>query len=81
MPVNELHNQQVSFRICSNSECTIKFCLLHKHCFTRGLLFRFQVFDNYAVTVMIGGEPYTLGLFDTAGEIVAQLSFLVSPVY
>uniref|UniRef100_A0A8C6TR59 Cell division cycle 42, like n=1 Tax=Neogobius melanostomus TaxID=47308 RepID=A0A8C6TR59_9GOBI len=23
------------------------------------------VFDNYAVTVMIGGEPYTLGLFDT----------------
>ena len=27
----------------------------------------FQVFDNYAVTVMIGGEPFTLGLFDTAG--------------
>uniref|UniRef100_A0AAR2KCR5 Cell division cycle 42 n=1 Tax=Pygocentrus nattereri TaxID=42514 RepID=A0AAR2KCR5_PYGNA len=27
------------------------------------------VFDNYAVTVMIGGEPYTLGLFDTAGMI------------
>ena len=30
--------------------------------------FDFQVFDNYAVTVMIGGEPYTLGLFDTAGQ-------------
>jgi len=29
-----------------------------------------QVFDNYAVTVMIGGEPYTLGLFDTAGNVV-----------
>lgn len=28
------------------------------------------VFDNYAVTVMIGGEPYTLGLFDTAGKWV-----------
>lgn len=28
-----------------------------------------KVFDNYAVTVMIGGEPYTLGLFDTAGAI------------
>jgi len=28
-----------------------------------------QVFDNYAVTVMIGGEPYTLGLFDTAGRL------------
>ena len=28
------------------------------------------VFDNYAVTVMIGGEPYTLGLFDTAGNYI-----------
>ena len=26
------------------------------------------VFDNYAVTVMIDGEPYTLGLFDTAHQ-------------
>ena len=25
-------------------------------------------FDNYAVTMTIGGEPYTLGLFDTAGQ-------------
>jgi len=32
--------------------------------------FLFKVFDNYAVTVMIGGEPYTLGLFDTAGKII-----------
>jgi len=24
------------------------------------------VFDNYAVTVMVDGQPYTLGLFDTA---------------
>uniref|UniRef100_A0A8C5D7G1 Cell division control protein 42 homolog n=1 Tax=Gouania willdenowi TaxID=441366 RepID=A0A8C5D7G1_GOUWI len=31
------------------------------------------VFDNYAVTVMIGGEPYTLGLFDTAGGIIIDL--------
>ena len=30
-----------------------------------------QVFDNYAVTVMIGGEPYTLGLFDTASECMS----------
>ncbi|KAE9386176.1 hypothetical protein BT96DRAFT_949302 [Gymnopus androsaceus JB14] len=29
-------------------------------------LYRF--FDNYAVTVMIGEDPYTLGLFDTAGQ-------------
>ena len=26
------------------------------------------VFDNYAVTIMIGGEPYTLGLYDIAGQ-------------
>lgn len=32
------------------------------------------MFDNYAVTVMIGGEPYTLGLFDTAGMIMFPLS-------
>ncbi|KAF4986530.1 hypothetical protein FGRMN_10799 [Fusarium graminum] len=30
--------------------------------------FFYLVFDNYAVTVMIGDEPYTLGLFDTAGQ-------------
>jgi hypothetical protein len=32
------------------------------------------VFDNYAVTVMIGEEPYTLGLFDTAGELLVDTS-------
>ncbi|XP_056653312.1 cell division control protein 42 homolog [Monodelphis domestica] len=26
------------------------------------------VFDNYAVTVMIGSNPHTLGLFETAGQ-------------
>jgi len=26
------------------------------------------VFDNYAVTVMVSEVPYTLGLFDTAGQ-------------
>jgi len=35
-----------------------------------------QVFDNYAVTVMIGGEPYTLGLFDTAGKQAVCFFFL-----
>lgn len=33
------------------------------------------VFDNYAVTVMIGGEPYTLGLFDTAGVFTISMNF------
>lgn len=32
-----------------------------------------QVFDNYAVTVMIGEDPYTLGLFDTAGTCYSYL--------
>ena len=32
------------------------------------MFFSWQVFDNYAVTVMIAGEPHTLGLFDTAGQ-------------
>ncbi|KAG4430896.1 hypothetical protein IFR05_013626 [Cadophora sp. M221] len=27
-----------------------------------------QVFDNYAVTIMVGDEPYTLGIFDTTGQ-------------
>ena len=26
------------------------------------------VFDNYAVNLVIGGQPYQLGLFDTAGQ-------------
>ena len=45
------------------------FCLVFSPVENVILTFRFcQVFDNYAVTVMIGGEPYTLGLFDTAGQ-------------
>ena len=49
------------------------------------LLDSLQVFDNYAVTVMIGGEPYTLGLFDTAGKLskrkfnATNVSFLILP--
>ena len=27
------------------------------------------VFDDYAVTVVAAGIPYTLGLFDTAGQV------------
>lgn len=36
-----------------------------------------QVFDNYAVTVMIGEDPYTLGLFDTAGVFLINLRILL----
>lgn len=43
--------------------------MLHFFFFVKLFIFFFQVFDNYAVTVMIGGEPYTLGLFDTAGNM------------
>jgi len=37
-----------------------------------------QVYDNYAVTVMIGGEPYTLGLFDTSGKSTELLSIALN---
>ena len=30
------------------------------------------VFDNYAVNVMVAGESYKLGLFDTAGLIPSK---------
>ena len=36
------------------------------------------VFDNYAVTVMVNSEPYTLGLFDTAGQEVRISSPVVN---
>lgn len=39
------------------------------------------VFDNYAVTVMIGGDPYTLGLFDTAGNISSFLYHFPKTAY
>jgi cell division control protein 42 len=60
---NFIHDEQIPQRIRSNGK---------QSPFTgRGgenfQLFT-QVFDNYAVTVMIGDDPYTLGLFDTAGE-------------
>lgn len=67
-----LHNQQVPFRICANSKEIMSLSLdvfltgIHGTHAVSSLLFK--VFDNYAVTVMIGGEPYTLGLFDTAGK-------------
>ncbi|CAG8750306.1 16893_t:CDS:2, partial [Acaulospora colombiana] len=48
-----IYNQQISERICADVTHTSV---------------SLQVFDNYAVTVMIGDDPYTLGLFDTAGQ-------------
>ncbi|CAD7680194.1 unnamed protein product [Nyctereutes procyonoides] len=33
------------------------------------------IFDNYVVMVMIGGEPYALGLFDIAGGLFSPSSF------
>ena len=35
------------------------------------------VFDNYAVTVMIGGDPFTLGLFDTGMKIKFHEIYLI----
>lgn len=54
-----------------NFHLTLCACIKEFNILIKKLLintFLFKVFDNYAVTVMIGGEPYTLGLFDTAGK-------------
>ena len=62
LSVDFLHHQQVPQRIRPHRTflCSVlAFVLIPP--------FPAQVFDNYAVTVMIGDEPYTLGLFDTAG--------------
>ena len=76
MPSDLLHHQQVPERICPNGSFSIAIIHIHIRTRTRTLSIHpplqdhlpQQVFDNYAVTVMIGGEPYTLGLFDTAGQ-------------
>lgn len=49
--------------------------LINKICYN--VTFLFKVFDNYAVTVMIGGEPYTLGLFDTAGKKCLNIKIVI----
>ena len=60
MSVDFLYYKQVSQRIRSNG-------MYLNHMQEKRYKLRIQVFDNYAVTVMIGEDPYTLGLFDTAG--------------
>uniref|UniRef100_A0A3Q2QLL4 Cell division cycle 42, like n=1 Tax=Fundulus heteroclitus TaxID=8078 RepID=A0A3Q2QLL4_FUNHE len=37
----------------------------HPNCLSE---YESTVFDNYAATVWVSGQPYTLGLFDTAGH-------------
>ena len=61
---NFIHDKQIPQRVCSNGMSRLYrgICGLFYDCLP------IQVFDNYAVTVMIGDDPYTLGLFDTAGE-------------
>ncbi|KAF8298236.1 hypothetical protein DL93DRAFT_2122601 [Clavulina sp. PMI_390] len=46
-----------------------KTCLLISYCTNKfPTEFVPTLFDNYAVTVMIGDEPYTLGVFDTVAK-------------
>lgn len=56
-----VYDEQVPERVCSHCECSLLLVVCPAG---RSVS---QVFDNYAVTVMIGDDPYTLGLFDTAG--------------
>ena len=61
---NFIHDKQVPQRSFSNGKSLLdhRICRAFFNCRSA------QVFDNYAITIMIGDEPYTLGLFDTAGE-------------
>ena len=61
-----LHHQQISIGVRSYGETWTQNFVTEWPGNHIGTML--QVFDNYAVTVMIGGEPYTLGLFDTAGQ-------------
>ena len=35
------------------------------------------VFDNYVAAISVGGKSYELGLFDTAGQLGHQVTFLL----
>lgn len=65
------HFEYIISQLCSVNKCVYK-CIFSSIALWVAeliLVCVLQVFDNYAVTVMIGGEPYTLGLFDTAGML------------
>jgi hypothetical protein len=68
LSVDLVHDEQVPERIRANGLSTpcLPVCFLKEVIPSRRVC-PLQVFDNYAVTVMIGEDPYTLGLFDTAG--------------
>ncbi|CAF2477276.1 unnamed protein product [Rotaria sp. Silwood2] len=58
----------------SSSSHTGKTCLLASYAQNKFLgEYRPTIFDNYAVTVNINQEPYTLNLFDTAGELFERI--------
>lgn len=80
--VDFIHHQQVPFWICTYGKWPWRLYLWnewHALADKRSNLL-WQVFDNYAVTVMIGGEPYTLGLFDTAGKVVFSPPFPINSI-
>ncbi|KAF3834156.1 hypothetical protein F7725_025360, partial [Dissostichus mawsoni] len=60
--------QDANHKVWGGDGAVGKTCLLISYTTNKFPSIRPNGFDNYAVTVMIGGEPYTLGLFDTAGQ-------------
>ncbi|CAF3486601.1 unnamed protein product [Rotaria sp. Silwood1] len=73
--------QQATGRATRAIKCVVvgdgavgKTCLLAAYAQNKFLgEYRPTIFDNYAVTVTIDQEPYTLNLFDTAGELSGQI--------
>ena len=45
---------------------TLKECYPHSHYPLQHI--HLQVYENYTLDVVFGGQPYSLGLFDTAGQ-------------
>lgn len=62
VPFDLLHNKQISLRVCANG-----FRQLCRHSHVRQSILQ-SVPDREFIKCRIGDEPYTLGLFDTAGQ-------------